>query len=138
MGYRDGMVPSFALHHVSLHVRDVDASAAFYARVLGLAEMPNRVGLPHIRWFVLDAHRTLHLIGGDDVNGRDRAFSTHMALATPDLDAAMDHLRAEGVTWCNVAREPFGVQVRPDGVRQIYFQDPDGHWIEINAARDDA
>jgi catechol-2,3-dioxygenase len=22
--------------------------------------------------------------------------------------------------------------VRPDGVKQIYFQDPEGYWIEIN------
>jgi lactoylglutathione lyase len=22
--------------------------------------------------------------------------------------------------------------VRVDGVKQIYFQDPDGHWLEIN------
>lgn len=138
MRYLDRMLPPFALHHVSLHVRDVDASAAFYGRVLGLAEMPNRVGLPHIRWFVLDGHRTLHLIGGDTAEGRDRAFSTHMALATPDLDAVIAHLRAQGIAWCNIAREPFGIHVRPDGVRQIYFQDPDGHWVEINGAGDEA
>ena len=22
--------------------------------------------------------------------------------------------------------------VRPDGVHQLYFQDPDGYWIEVN------
>jgi lactoylglutathione lyase len=30
----------FTLHHVSLFVRDVDASAAFYADVLGLEVNP--------------------------------------------------------------------------------------------------
>ncbi len=132
------MSMSFALHHVSLYVRDQNVSAEFYARVLGLAEIPNRVGLPHIRWFVFDGHRTLHLIGGDAETGRDRAFSTHLALATPDLDAVMSHLNAQGVTFVNVAREPGGIQVRPDGVRQIYFQDPDGHWVEINEAGSEA
>jgi len=24
------------------------------------------------------------------------------------------------------------VQLRPDGIQQIYFQDPDGYWIEVN------
>ena len=26
------------------------------------------------------------------------------------------------------------ISLRADGVRQVYFQDPDGHWIEINDA----
>ena len=72
----------FTLHHVSLYVRDVDASAAFYANVLGLQEIPNRVGKGHIRWFTIDRFRTFHLIGGDPEPERSRQFSTHVALAT--------------------------------------------------------
>src|SRR3954447_22254655 len=52
------MLDLFTLHHVSLYVRDVDASATFYATVLGLQEIPNRVGKNHIRWFIIDGHRT--------------------------------------------------------------------------------
>jgi lactoylglutathione lyase len=59
------MSDRFSLHHVSLFVRNVDASAAFHANVLGLQEIPNRVGKSHIRWFTVDAFRTFHLIGGD-------------------------------------------------------------------------
>jgi lactoylglutathione lyase len=124
----------YSLHHVSLYVRDVNRSADFYARVLGLKEMPNRVGQSHIRWFDLDGLRTIHLIGGDSVAERQRPFATHLALVTSQLDAAMATLKAEGVTYVNIAREPEGIQVRADGVRQIYFQDPDGHWIEVNDA----
>ena len=59
------MTMTFALHHASLFVRDVNASAEFYARVLELQEIPNRVGKDYIRWFLIDEFRTLHLIGGD-------------------------------------------------------------------------
>ncbi len=128
------MTIPFALHHASLLVRDVDASAAFYARVLGLQEIPNRVGRSHIRWFVVDGFRTLHLIGGDRERERPRQFSTHLALATSSFDAALAHLVQEGITYVNLAREPGKVHRRQDGTRQIYFQDPDGHWIEINDA----
>jgi lactoylglutathione lyase len=112
----------------------VNLSAAFYARVLGLSEIPNRVGKAHIRWLDLDGLRTIHLIGGDEIAERPRPFSTHMALGTSRLDEAMAKLTAEGVTYVNLAREPNKVHVRADGIRQIYFQDPDGHWIEINEA----
>lgn len=124
---------AFSLHHVSLYVADKDRSADFYARVLGLKEIPNRVGRSHIRWFDLDGLRSLHLIGGDELAGRPRPFSTHFALVTDDLDGALERLTREGVTFMNLAREP-GVHTRADGIRQVYFQDPDGHWVELNDA----
>ena len=124
----------FNLHHVSLYVRNVDASAAFYADVLGLREIPNRVGKCYIRWFVIDGFRTVHLIGGDPEGERPRQFSTHVALSTVDFKAAVTRLEEHGVTYVSLARQPREVTTRSDGVRQIYFQDPDGHWIRINGA----
>ena len=124
----------FTLHHVSLYVRDVDASAAFYAHVLRLREIPNRVGKSYIRWFIIDGFRTVHLIGGDPEAERPRQFSTHVALATVDFEAAVTRLEEHGVTYVSLARQPGEITTRSDGVRQIYFQDPDGHWIEINDA----
>jgi lactoylglutathione lyase len=125
---------SFAMHHASLFVRDVNASAEFYARALGLEEIPNRVGRSHIRWFAIDGFRTLHLIGGDLETDRPRQFSTHLALSTHAFDAAREHLSQQGIIYVSLARKPGDFHVRSDGVRQIYFQDPDGHWIEINDA----
>jgi lactoylglutathione lyase len=124
----------FTLHHISLYVRDVDASAAFYASVLGLDEIPNRVSNGHIRWFTIDDFRTIHLIGGDPAAERPREFSTHVALATTQFEAALARLEKHGVTYVNLAGQPKDVTIRPDGVRQVYFQDPDGHWLEINDA----
>jgi lactoylglutathione lyase len=124
----------FTLHHVSLYVRDADASASFYATVLGLQEIPNRVGQSNIRWFTIDGFRTLHLIGGESGPERPRPFSTHVALATRNFEAALARLEQHGVTYVSLARQPKDITIRADGVRQIYFQDPDGHWIEINDA----
>jgi len=126
----------FTLHHVSLYVRDVDASASFYADVLGLQEIPNRVGKSNIRWFTIDGIRTFHLIGGDPEPERPRPFSTHVALATRDFEAALARLEHHGVTYVSLARQPKDITIRTDGIRQVYFQDPDGHWIEINDAND--
>ena len=124
----------FTLHHVSLFVRDVDASAAFYASVLGLEEIPNRVGQPHIRWLTIDGFRTVHLIGGDPEAERPRQFSTHIALATRNFETVLGRLEQHGVTYVSLARQPKDITIRADGIRQVYFQDPDGHWIEINDA----
>jgi lactoylglutathione lyase len=128
------MPDHFFLHHVSLHVRDVEASAAFYADVLGLQEIPNRVGKSHIRWFTIDGFRTVHLIGGGTQGEQPRHFSNHVALATRSFEMVLTRLEQCGVTYVSLARQPKDITVRADGVRQVYFQDPDGHWIEINDA----
>src|SRR5690349_7782724 len=96
----------FSLHHISLFVRDVDVSAAFYANVLGLQEIPNRVGKSHIRWFTIDGLRTFHLIGGDPQAERPGQFSTHVALTTNDFDGALAHLERNEVLYVSLARQP--------------------------------
>jgi lactoylglutathione lyase len=128
------MPDHFLLHHVSLNVRDVEASAAFYANVLGLQEIPNRFGKSHIRWFTIDGFRTVHLIGGGTEGEQPRHFSNHVALATRSFEIVLTRLERCGVTYVSLARQPKDITVRADGVRQVYFQDPDGHWIEINDA----
>ncbi len=128
------MSPRFTMHHLSIYVRDVHASAKFYGEVLGLEEIPNRVAKSHIRWFIIDGFRSIHLIGGDPEAERPRPLSTHIAFATPDFDEAFDRLKQHGVNFIDLERRPQGITTRPDGVRQLYFQDPDGHWIEFNDA----
>ncbi len=86
----------FQLHHISRYVRDVGKSAAFYGTVLGLSEIPNRVGKAHIRWFTIDDFRTVHLIGGDAEADRPRQFATHMALATREFDRVLSQLQQHG------------------------------------------
>jgi lactoylglutathione lyase len=42
------------------------------------------------------------------------------------------NLNKNKVSYENWTGEPGKITVRPDGVQQIYFKDPDGYWIEIN------
>jgi lactoylglutathione lyase len=50
------------------------------------------------------------------------------------LDVFMAHLDALHVKYANFAGDA-KVTARPDGIKQIYFQDPDGYWIEVNDNR---
>ena len=92
----------FQLHHIAPLVLDVDASAAFYKAALGLGEIPNRVVKAHIRWCIIDDHRTVHLIGGDSEGQRPRQFATHIALATQQFDMVPTRLRQQPVTFVNL------------------------------------
>ena len=52
-----------------------------------------------------------------------------------DLDAFVAHLDRLGVAYSDWPGAAGVVSLRPDGVRQVYVQDPDGYWVEVNTAR---
>lgn len=119
--------------HDAILVEDVDASADFYGNVLGLKEIPNG-GLPdHIRWFALGDDVQVHLIESDEVPQKNKGV--HMSLHTDSLQEIMDMLKSKNIHFENWTGEANTTNTRPDGVKQIYLQDPDGYWIEINNNR---
>ena len=122
------------LDHISLFVSDLTKSADFYGSVLQLVEIENLTRQPHIRWFGLDGGRAIHLISGNPLSYENRIGQNHICVATRDLDAAMAHLERLNVPFGGLRDPSQRVQLRADGVRQIYFRDPDGYWIEINEA----
>ena len=116
--------------HLALHVADHDASAEFYKRVFGLNEIPSTAA-ERMTWLAVSDGFTLHLISGR-ISPLLPEKSVHLALKTNDLDALAQHLKELGVIYSDFAGTPGAFNHRSDGVRQIYFQDPDGYWIEVN------
>ena len=82
-------------------------------------------------WFTIGAAGSLHLIQGAPANiSRDK--NDHLCFSVKSIDefiANLDKHKIEYTNWPGTAKAP---TVRVDGVKQIYFVDPDGHWIEIN------
>ena len=120
-----------AFDHTALHVADLDRSIAFYERVFGLAEIEAPGDPAVIRWLSLGGDDQLHLIHyGDGLVEPTKAV--HSALGVSDFDALVAHVRDLGVPYSDWPGVAGAVSLRPDGVRQVYVQDPDGYWIEVN------
>lgn len=116
--------------HDAIQVKDVNASAKFYGEILGLKEIPNG-GLPdHIRWFQLNNQIQIHLIESSELP--EKLKGVHMALNTDKLREFMEFLNSRNIHFENWPGEAGKTNTRPDGVKQIYLQDPDGYWIEVN------
>jgi len=128
------MANTLDLDHVSLFVHNLDTSARFYSEVLGLPEIEKKIARANVRWFGLGAGRAVHLILGAAEVPASRPQSTHFALATSSFDETVRQLADFGVALQDLSGMTGQASVRPDGVRQVYFQDPDGYWIEINDA----
>ncbi|MDT0641409.1 VOC family protein [Zunongwangia sp. F363] len=121
---------NFKKDHDALMVNDVDASAEFYMNILGLPEIPNGGLGDHIRWVELNDKVQIHLIESEEQVEKNKGV--HLAINTNNLEGFMNFLKSKDVHFENWAGEAGTTNTRPDGVKQIYLQDPDGYWIEVN------
>ncbi len=124
--------PAFTYNHLALSVKDLNRSAEFYKTVLGLQEIENRTKVEARRWFVFSGGVELHLIS-DLKEPVMVNKAVHMALTSPDFDVFIHKLDHASIVYSDWPGTPHTINLRADGVRQIFFQDPDGYWIEVNS-----
>ena len=118
-------------NHMAFPVKNLQASLDFYIRVLNLKEITNRSQNPNIRWLSLGGDKELHLIS--NVNEPVRVNKAlHLALSTENIHEVVNHLKSLNIEYSDWAGIPNTLNTRADGVKQIYFRDPDGYWIEVN------
>ena len=120
-----------AIDHYAINVADLEKSVDFYQEVFGLKEITDGTGLDHIRWFRLGASQELHII---EVENLDKKLpkGVHIALAVRDFDRFRESITSLNISYSDWPGKSEAVSTRPDGVHQLYFQDPDGYWIEVN------
>jgi catechol 2,3-dioxygenase-like lactoylglutathione lyase family enzyme len=122
----------FLVNHQALSVKDVDKSAVFYSKVMGLTEITNRTGMPGIRWFSFAEGKELHLISTIKEPVQINK-AVHIALTTTQFDAFVKHLDDLKISYSDWPGTVGKISIRADGIQQIFFQDPDGYWIEVNS-----
>jgi len=119
-------------NHIALSVQDVDKAADFYHNVLNLNEITNRTKMEGIRWFSLGEGKELHLISivKEPVTINK---AVHFALSTSNFETFLKNVQTMKITYSDWPGEVNKVTLRADGIKQIYIQDVDGYWIEINS-----
>jgi len=123
---------NFTFNHIALSVKSLDKSAEFYATVLQLQEITNKTKIEGIRWFALGEGKELHLVS---ILKEPVAINkaVHFALTTSNFDSCIKNLNNSKIVYSDWPGTPNKISLRADGVKQIYFQDPDGYWIEVNS-----
>ena len=114
------------LDHTIVHVKDKDASARFYARVLGLEYRGTSGTQSFVR--VNDAL----LMRFDEREQRHGHYAFHVS--DEEFDAVLARVAEDGGTYGSSSGTADMAWADRDGGRRAYFRDPDGHSIEILTA----
>lgn len=122
---------TFSLDHIALSVKDVDESVEFYQKVLQLEEIKNTASNSKTRWLSLNEGKQLHLIPRPNAEIKVNK-AVHFALATSNINSFIEFLEELKICYSDWLDTPNKDYVRKDGVKQVYFQDPNGYWVEIN------
>jgi lactoylglutathione lyase len=119
------------INHIAVYVYDLQKSRDFYENVVRLKWMANPFNDGLHEWFSIGAGAQLHLIkGATAITAHPK--SAHLCFSVPSVENFIPNLKKYGVSYTNWPGEANAITIRPDGVKQIYFTDPDGYWIEIN------
>ena len=122
------MTTPLALDHVALYVQDVARSVDFYGNILGWEVLPRPAFDFPGAWFHLGNGQQLHLLGGRSGAIDPEAVGSrrnHFAVKVSDCEGVASYLKSKNLDFK-------GPKPRPDGVLQLFLQDPDGYWIEFN------
>lgn len=121
------------LNHIAVYVKDLATSTYFYQHIVQLDTIPEPFHDGKHTWFSVGPKSHLHLIqGAATVTAHDK--NNHICFSVASVDVFVKQLDQHKIEYENWAGEKKAVTKRVDGVKQIYFKDPDGHWIEINDA----
>jgi catechol 2,3-dioxygenase-like lactoylglutathione lyase family enzyme len=117
---------SVQLNHTIVSCRDQQRSAAFLTGILGL---PAATRFGH--FLVVEADNGVSL---DFAETSGEITPQHYAflVGEEEFDAAFERIRGQGLSyWADPGQTRPGVINHRDGGRGLYFEDPDGHLLEI-------
>jgi lactoylglutathione lyase len=119
------------INHTAIYVVNLAKSGEFYSKILGLDSIaePFHDG-KHI-WYKTAEHTMLHVIQGADVK-KEYYKNQHTCFTVPNFESFLQKLNAAHWIYEDKEGNKNKVTNRVDGVHQVWIQDPDGYWIEIN------
>jgi len=123
------------INHVAVYVVDLQKSGHFYMDILGLDSIPEPFHDGKHIWLRIGQGVSMHIIQGADAK-KEYYKNNHTCFSVASVPAFTDILKKESIPWEDVNGKKMNITTRVDGVKQIWLQDPDGYWVEVNDDKD--
>ncbi|MEN9697914.1 MAG: hypothetical protein RLZ56_1335 [Bacteroidota bacterium] len=119
------------INHTAIFVVDIAKSKDFYSNKIGLDTVPEPFHDGKHIWYRTAEHTMLHVIQGAPQQ-KEYYKNQHTCFTVPNFNAFVADLIKSHWAFEDVNGKQNSITTRVDGVHQIWLQDPDNYWIEIN------
>ena len=121
-----------SLDHVTIVVKDLEATRRFYVDLLGMEEVERPAFSFAGQWFQAGPtliHTILEFSGSGPagLGGGTNTRGHHFAFLVDDVSEAASLIAARGIPFVSPPKQ------RPDGAMQLFIRDPDGHLVELTS-----
>ena len=123
------------LNHVAIFVVDLAKTKAFYEGLFGLDSIPEPFHDGKHAWYSIAPGVAMHVIQGAD-KPKEYFQNQHTCFSVPNTEAFVAMLKARKIDYYNAKGVKGEITNRVDGVKQVWVNDPDGYWIEVNDAKE--
>jgi lactoylglutathione lyase len=123
------------LNHTAIYVKDAKASAAFYQNIIGVDTIPEPFHDGKHAWLRIAPGVAMHIIQGA-TEKKEYYKNQHTCFSVASVEAFVSVLKKNNIPWEDRDGAKQAITTRVDGVKQLWLQDPDGYWIEINDAKE--
>lgn len=127
--------PKARINHTAIYVVDLKATKAFYENIVGLDTIPEPFHDGKHAWYSLGGGVAMHVIQGA-TEKKTYYKNQHTCFSVPSVEAFTAVLKKNNIPFEDVAGKKNAISSRVDGVKQIWLQDPDGYWLEINDVKE--
>jgi lactoylglutathione lyase len=127
--------PKALLNHTAIYVVDLKKSGDFYINVIGLDTIPEPFHDGKHIWLQTAPHIQMHIIQGAP-EAKIYYKNQHSCFSVASVEAFTKMLITKKIAFEDRDGKQNTITTRVDGVKQIWLQDPDGYWVEINDAKD--
>lgn len=123
------------INHTAIYVMDIKKSAFFYQNILGLDSIPEPFHDGKHVWLSIGPGIALHIIEGAPQQ-KEYYKNQHTCFSVESITTFTKLLLQHKIPFEDVAGKKGAITTRIDGVHQIWLQDPDGYWLEVNDAKE--
>lgn len=126
--------PKAALNHVAIYVVDLGKTRSFYSGVFQLDTIPEPFHDNRHIWYSIAPGVALHVIQGAGAP-KEYFLNNHICFSVAKTETFVELLKARNIAYYNAQGVKGEITNRIDGVKQVWVNDPDGYWIEVNDAK---
>ncbi len=126
---------SVRINHTAIFVKDLQTTKTFYEMIIGLDTIPEPFHDGKHAWYSVGPGVSLHVIQGA-TDKKEYYKNQHTCFSVSSVETFVSVLAKSNIVWEDVKGQQKAITTRIDGVKQIWLQDPDGYWLEINDAKE--